>query len=190
MTTPSRERWCWRRRRGKGGRRTAGPIRRAPPRGRSRPGRACPPGAQVAAGDDAGGAVIGGEVVECPHCGDHDVAVGAQRVDALFVVEIEAGSPLGNVQQRAELRLGRGHGLPAQPGDDGVAVPLKPPRDFACVRHTGIIGGPDPCRQSLPPERDRRGLPCRGLGQRAGDQLSATAWPPAPASRRPGPRPD
>ena len=42
---------------------------------------------QVAAGDDAGGAVVGGEVVQCPQRVDHDVAVAGQRVDALFVVE-------------------------------------------------------------------------------------------------------
>jgi hypothetical protein len=29
-------------------------------------------------------------------------------------------------------------------GDDGVAVPLKLSHDSACVRHTGIIGGPGP----------------------------------------------
>jgi len=155
---------------------------------------------QVAAGDNAGGAVAGGEVVECPQRGDHDVAVAGQRVDALLVVEglgllagmeldgggvaelragtdrllhrvqdercqrglvqaachgqgspgplgpraVEAGSPLGNLQQRAEFRPGRGQGgLAQQPGDDGVAVPLKSARDSGCVRDTGIIGGPD-----------------------------------------------
>ena len=163
--------------------------------------------AQVAAGDDAGGAVIGGEVVERPQRGDHDVAVAGQRVDALVVVEdlgllagmdldgagdaelragadrlldrvqdeggqcglvqaachgergpgplgpgaVEAGSPLGDLKQRAELRPGRGHGLLAQqPGDDGVAAALKLPYDRARVRHTGIIDGWCPARLDAP----------------------------------------
>src|ERR1700722_1978993 len=81
--------------------------------------------AEVATGDDAGGAVAGGEVVECPQCGDHDVAVAGKRGDALLVVEglgLLAGMEL-NGDGVAELRAGADR-LPDRIQDERVQCGL------------------------------------------------------------------
>ena len=183
---------------------------------------------QVAAGDDAGGAVVGGEVVESPQRGDHDVAVARQRVDALVVVEdlrllagmdldsagdselrarsnhllhrveddgrqrgliqmaghrerspgplrprpVEAGPPLGRLQQRAKFRPSRGHGIQAkQPRNDRVPIPLQLPRYFIRVRHIGIVGRPGPEPQGGQTSPAKRPAGYRGGFRGVGDTV-------------------